>query len=299
MSAPMLEGRAVDVALRAFPAAFRDQYGHEMRVLARDTVRDAQADGTRAVRAARARIVFDLLLAAAMEHTRKESAMHVNGPGVGYGIAAAIGLPLIIASYSSAGFWSFLSSTGVAMGVESSSYLVHPSIVLIGGILMTVGLIGLVGRLSLGDGPLRWLRAAAIVGGVLVTLGGASMYAYGLPSTSPWRGALDTAGVILLGPGLLLVLGLLVAAGVIALRTRSLGALSFAPMAVAACLVLVFAVMITVMAIGVPIEVGFRQPAMVIADWLLFGSSIVLGVALALAPQPATHRPRRPAAATA
>ncbi|WP_353827306.1 hypothetical protein [Agromyces sp. SYSU T0242] len=299
MSSPMLEGRAVDVALRAFPAAFRDEYGHEMRLLARDSVREAQVDGERAVRATRARIVFDLLLAAAMEHARKETAMHVNAPGVGYGIAAAVGLPLIIASYSSYAFWGFLSTTSGAIGLESSSFLVHPTILLIGGILLTVGLVGLVGRLGVADRTRRWLRIAAIVGGVLVTVGGSSMYAYGLPTTSPLRSMVDDVLGFVQGPGLLIVAGVLITAGVLALRNRSFGPLSFAPIAVAASLVLVFAVMISVMASGTPMEIGFRQPAMVIADWLLFGTSVLLGVALAMTPQPSATRTRPTAAATA
>jgi|GEM_PF-2625159 len=294
MSTTGIEGRLFGAAMLLLPAEFRSQYGEEIRVLARDTVREAQSRGTASARSARTRIVVDLLLAAMREHARKESVMHVNLAGLGAGIAMAIGLPMMVASYSSYGFWGLVRETGAVVGFDSSDVAVHPTIVLVGALLTAIGLLALVHRLSAAAATtVSTLRIAAVVGCVMVGLGGAAMFAYALPTVSPWRGASDLVGSILLGAGFLSILGVLIAAGVIAVRTRALGALSFTPLAVVGSLALLLGVALLGFASGVSMEVFLRGPAMVIAVWLVPVTSVLLGAGLALTPAASGARSRR------
>ncbi|GAA1060986.1 hypothetical protein [Agromyces bracchium] len=294
MSTPGIEGRLFGAAMLMLPGEFRSEYGEEIRVLARDTVREAQSQGAGSARSARRRIVVDLLLAAMREHARKESVMHFNLAGLGAGIATAIGLPMVIASYSSYGFWGLVRQTGAVVGFDSSDVVVHPTIVLVGAVLTAIGLLALVHRLATASpAASSTLRIAAVVGSAMVGLGGAAMFAYALPTVSEWRGAFDLVGGLLLGPGFLVILAVLIAAGVIALRTRALGVLSFAPLAVAGSLVLLMVVALLGFATGMPMEAFVRGPAMVVSVWLVPATSVLLGAALALTPIPSGARVRR------
>ncbi|MFC9919535.1 hypothetical protein [Agromyces binzhouensis] len=293
MSTPGIEGRLFGAAMLMLPGEFRSEYGEEIRVLARDTVREAQSQGARSARSARVRIVVDLVLAAMREHARKESVMHVNLAGLGAGIATAIGLPMIVASYSSYGFWGLVRQTGAVVGFDSADVAVHPTIVLVGAVLTAIGLLALVHRLSAAAAAtLSTLRVVAVVGSAMVGLGGVSMLSYALPTASPWRGAFDLVGSILLGAGFLAILGVLIVAGVISVRTRALGALSFTPLAVVGSLGLLLGVALLGFASGVPMEVFLRGPAMAIAVWLVPVTSVLLGAGLALTPAPSGARAR-------
>ncbi|MGR2751370.1 hypothetical protein [Agromyces arachidis] len=293
MSTTGIEGRLFGAAMLMLPGEFRSEYGEEIRVLARDTVREAQSQGAASARSARTRIVVDVMLAAMREHARKESVMHVNLAGLGAGIATAIGLPMVIASYSSYGFWGLVRQTGAAVGFDSSDVAVHPTIVLVGALLTAIGLVALVRRLSAATAATAsTLRIAAVAGCTMVGLGGAAMFGYVLPSVA-LRDAFDLVGGILVGPGFLAILGVLIAAGVIAVRTRALGALSFAPLAVAGSLVLLLGVALIGFASGAPMEAFLRGPAMVVAVWLVPATSVLLAVGLAVTPAPTGDRVRR------
>jgi hypothetical protein len=209
--------------------------------------------------------------------------------GFGAGLAAAIGVPIVVASYSSYGFWNLVRDTGGALGFDSTSVAVHPTIVVLGSVLIVIGLVALVRRLATAsEGARGALVAASVVGGTLLGVGGATMLAYGLPTMSPWRAPVELVGEWLVGPGLLLILGVYVVAGVLSLRSRALGPLSFAPLAVASSMVLISVVALIGFLNGQPMQAFLREPAMVLAVWLVPVTSIVLGVALALTPVRAT-----------
>ncbi|WP_430645624.1 hypothetical protein [Agromyces sp. GXS1127] len=294
MSAPGIEGRLFGAAMLMLPGEFRAEYGEEIRVLARDTVREARAQGASSARSARARIVLDLMLAAMREHARKESVMHVNLSGLGAGIATAIGLPMIVASYSSYGFWGLVRQTGAVVGFDSSDVFVHPTIVLVGALLTAIGLLALVHRLSAASAAMAsTLRTGAVAASAMLGLGGLAMFSYAMPTVSGWRGAFDLVGGILVGAGFLGILAVLIASGVIAMRSHALGALSFTPLAVAGSLVLLVGVALLGFATGMQMEVFLRGPAMVIAVWLVPATSVLLGAGLALTPSPSGVRSRR------
>ncbi|GAA1469267.1 hypothetical protein GCM10017607_17930 [Microbacterium thalassium] len=289
MNGGVREGALVDLALRSYPAAFRGEYGDEMRLLARDMIRDARRRGSAAVLAARLRIAADLAVNSAKEHMRGEPAMRLNGSGIGYGIALALGVPILVASFSSVAFWDGVTAVGGAIGLSSELPGVHTTIALVCSIAITIGLLGIVARMPRARAGVRTgLRVAIVVAGATFLVAGAAGY---WEATTVWWPDHRIAGQIssvAFGIGFVALPILLAVVGVVCLRVRALGALGWTPVAVAGSLSYLYAVMWIGMATSrVPfaaLEATAASLPAVIGIWLVVGSSLLLGIAVALSP---------------
>ncbi|BDZ63450.1 hypothetical protein [Agromyces mangrovi Wang et al. 2018] len=274
----------IRAAVRALPAEFRAEYGDEVLLVARDTLRDARASGPAAVSGARGRIFVDLVATAATEHARKGFTMRTTAPGIGYGIAAAVGLPLYLASFGSIAFWQLVEGAHEAFGVRSAAWF-HPVIAVIGGLLATIALLGLVGRLGLGSRSGAIARTAAIVVGAGFTLAPPSMLADGAILRNSVRVAVDTMATIGWAIGIVGVTALLVTLGVITLRRRALGAWSIAPLVAGVMLVAWIAYGAVSTALGVSYLVSSGTLAAQLLTWALLLACAAMGAGLAIAPR--------------
>jgi hypothetical protein len=156
-----------------------------------------------------------------------------------------------------------------------------------------MGLVALTHRISAASGRNRTaLLVGSWMSSILIGLGGAAMYGYALPASARWHAFFDVLGSVLIGPGFLTLLAVLIGSGVAAMRVRALGALSFAPFAVAVSIVSLLSIALVGFASGTPMEVFLREPAMVVVVWSVPASSLVLGAGLALTPHPARRRQR-------
>ncbi|GLI28376.1 hypothetical protein ARHIZOSPH14_26180 [Agromyces rhizosphaerae] len=274
----------IRAAVHALPADFRAEYGDEVLLVARDTLRDARASGPAAVSGARGRILVDLVATAATEHARKGFTMRTTAPGIGYGIAAAVGLPLYLASFGSMGFWQLVEGAHEAFGVRSAAWF-HPVIAITGGLLTTIALLGLVGRLGLGTRGGAIARAAVIVAGGAFTLAPLSMFADGRILRNSVQVVIDTLATIGWAIGVVGITALLVSLGVIALRRRSLGAWSIAPLITGVVLVAWVAYAAVSSALGVSYFVSAGALTAQLLIWALVLACAAMGAGLAIAPR--------------
>lgn len=302
MGDTLISRRVIAAAVRVYPPEFRAEYGDEMRTVAHDMLREAHARGPAAVLATGARIIGDLIAGAVGEHTRKESGMRVTTAGVGAGVALIIGLPALYASYSSYEFWGAVSDVSGMVGVDSTSVLVHPAIVVACATLVTVGLLALTARITAVSARVRmWLRALVVAAGAALALGGTTMLAFGMRRSTglswSWvRESILGAGTVLGAVAFLLLPTAVTVLAVLVLRTRALGVLSVAPALVAGSLVLITGIGLYGAATGAR-ETFLLQPPIAVAMWALTGSTLLLGVAMALVPSPSARRPVRAAVA--
>ena len=284
MSSRVDEGRMIRAAVHALPAEFRAEYGDEVLLVTRDTLRDARASGPAAVSGARGRILVDLVATAATEHARKGFTMRTTTPGIGYGIAAAVGLPLYLASFGSIAFWQLVEGAHDAFGVRTASWF-HPLIAIVGGLLATLALLGLVSRLGLGTRGGALARTAVIVVGAAFTLAPLSMLADGAILRNSLRVAIDTMATIGWAIGFVGITTLLVTLGAIALRRRSLGAWSIAPLIVGVVLVAWVGYGAVSSALGVNYLVSSGTLTAQLLIWALLLACAAMGAGLAIAPR--------------
>ncbi|WP_353810397.1 hypothetical protein [Agromyces sp. SYSU T00194] len=284
----------IRVALRALPSEFRAEYGDEVLLVSRDTLREASASGPAALSSARGRILIDLVATAAAEHVRKGFTMRTTAPGIGYGIAAAIGFPLYIASYGSYGFWNVVDGVHGLFGVNPALWF-HPLIAAIGGVLAAIGLFGLVGRLGLTARTRAIARSAAILAGLALVVTSLGILDDGAILRNSVHRLLDTIEAIGWFVGFGGTIVMLIACGVVAVRRRALGVWSAAPLVAGVGVAAWVSFVLVGMGAGWGWENLLAGP---VSQLLLLASvlaCVATGVGIALAPRhrtdPADHAP--------
>lgn len=140
---------------------------------------------------------------------------------LGYGMAAAFGFPLSLVTFASEHFRSVIVWAGETLGFQAyqtSNQRLYPAIAGAGFVLAGVGLDGLYKRLEVGTTP---MIATVWVGAALGLYGTADIYYSG--EFFGWYAV--PAAFVLLTFGLATM-------GRVALRNKTFGPLSFAPLAV-------------------------------------------------------------------
>jgi hypothetical protein len=215
--------RIYRLVLNVYPRAFRDEYGEEMAQAMRDQVRDAWVEGrVLGVTALWLKVLLDTARSAITGHLMQGRTVSFSRRGLGYGLATAIGYPLV--------FVSFVAWSGELVGFETAeNWLAHrrylyPVFAGPGFVLAGIGLRALYQRLEVSE-PLaiRGVRLGVALGlagiaGIIAGLGGREDYFAGF--TIPAALVLFTFGLANMGR--------------IAIRKKTFGVLSFVPLAAAA-----------------------------------------------------------------
>jgi hypothetical protein len=194
--------RIYRLVLNVYPRAFRDEYGEEMAQAMRDQVRDAWVEGrVLGVTALWLKVLLDTARSAITGHLMQGRTVSFSRRGLGYGLATAIGYPLV--------FVSFVAWSGELVGFETAeNWLAHrrylyPVFAGPGFVLAGIGLRALYQRLEVSE-PLaiRGVRLGVALGlagiaGIIAGLGGREDYFAGF--TIPAALVLFTFGLANMG----------------------------------------------------------------------------------------------------
>lgn len=197
--------------LRAYPAPFRREFGCEMALVFRDDLRaTARESGMQGLIGLWLVTFFDLLKTALAEHIWEMFHMPLEKISRWSWLAAAIGAPLFITTFSSEMFWSVIGTIGLA-----DFRFIHPIMAGIGLLLMAFGVYGLYRRLPahIASTLAFSFTLLAILAGIVLLV----MWEQDVPEfLSLVAFASPPIGVAMMGA--------------IALARKSLGNLSFAPL---------------------------------------------------------------------
>lgn len=213
----ILSDRIYNLLLRAYPASFRREFGHEMALVFRDDLRTTAHDRGRAALLGLWLFTFvDLLKTALAEHVWEVFHTPLEKLSRWSGLAVAIGGSLPLLTFTNYAFWDFMQSLGLA-----GNDWIHPLLAGVGLLLTGLGLYDLYRRLPQGARPASTTAYGVVVIGVLLGVVGVLAMVLSLPDS------LSGAGFILIWIGLAVM-------GLISLSTRALGGLSFAPLVIIA-----------------------------------------------------------------
>lgn len=215
--------RLYRLILSVYPRRFRDEYEEEMAQTMRDQVRDAWTQrGAVGVTGLWLRVLVDSARSAFVEHRKQGWGVNLSWPGLGYGLATAIGYSLA--------FVSFIAWSGELVGFETAeNWLRHrrylyPILAGPGFVLVGVGLSGLYRRLEASNRP----TIQSIRLGVGLGLAGVAGITADLFGSSDYFAGFST-------PAAFVFLTLALASmGRIALQKSTFGPFSFVPLAAAA-----------------------------------------------------------------
>lgn len=211
----MIADRLYRLLLYVYPAPFRRRFGLEMAQVFRDDMRGTmQRDGLLSASGLWLITFLDLIKTAFIEHIWEIFNMPLEKLTRWSGLAAALGAPLFLLTFGSHGFWR----TYGALGLPDGNY-VHPILAGIGLLLMGLGLYGLYRQLP---------PTLASKLGLALAIVGVSI---GILGMITWNQAISES--LILPAFILPEIGLAVM-GVVALTNRSLGRLSFVPLAIVA-----------------------------------------------------------------
>ena len=255
--------RVYRLLLNIYPRPFRDEYGEEMAQLIRDQASQAWADHrVIGVLVLWLKVLWDTARSATAEHVATLD-VHSNRRGLAYGLATAIGFPLAFVSFGSDQFWSAVVWVGQSIGLQTSNNWLHPVIAVPAFLLAGIGLYGLYRRLPITSKAKKLLSGGAVALGVTLSLLGlAIVYSpiYGPTFLAGWYSPAGF-GLITFGLGVM---------GVVAVRARTFGSLSFVPLAVVGSAVLFFVTLATGTASRFPLlEVSTRL--IHVALWVVLG----------------------------